>query len=78
MSELGRKSELNSLKEQSQASQEIAKTLGNLERRLESLESTIKSSSESSGRVAIALNILTGALVVIGVVSLYVQYSNAS
>ena len=75
---MGRKAELNALKDQSKASQEIAETLGDLERRLESLESTIKSSSNSSGRVAISLNILTGALVIIGIVSVILEYSNAS
>ncbi len=78
MAEVGRKFELNQLEAQTKATQEAAEKLASLDTRIESLERTIDSSANSSGRVAVALNWLTGALVIVGAASVWVQYASNS
>ncbi len=74
MTEIGRKFELNQLEKQANATKEAAEKIEALEQRLESLENTIKTAADSSGKVAKALNFLTGALVLVGIVSAVLQY----
>ena len=62
------------LQKQASATRKVNDTLGQLNTRIESLEKTFKKSSESSGRVASALNWLTGALVLVGVVQVFLAY----
>lgn len=62
------------LQEQARVTKKVNNALGQLNARIESLEETFKKSSASSGRVASALNWLTGALVLVGVAQVFLAY----
>jgi hypothetical protein len=64
-----------SLEKQSNATRKVHGSLENLNSRIESLEQTFKESSKSSGKVARALNLLTGALVLVGVAQVIIAYA---
>ena len=55
------------LEKQTNATRKVNNALEQLNSRMESLENTFKESSKSSGKVAFALNLLTGALVLVGI-----------
>ena len=63
-----------SLEKQTNATHKVNNALGQLNSRIESLEITFKKSSESSGQVAFALNLLTGALVLVGIAQVVIAY----
>lgn len=62
------------LEKQTNATRKVNNALEQLNVRVESLEKTFKESSKSSGRVAFALNFLTGALVLAGVAQVVIAY----
>lgn len=62
------------LEKQTNATRKVSSALEHLNTRMESLENTFKESSKSSGKVALALNLLTGALVVVGVAQVAIAY----
>ena len=68
MTEQGRGFELDKLKKQ-------VKALEGMNKELKELGIIIKDSSKSSNRVATALNFLTLMLVIVGVVSAYIQHT---
>ena len=68
MTEQGRGFELNKLEKQ-------VKALEGMNKELKELGIIIKDSSKSSNRVATALNFLTLMLVIVGVVSAYIQHT---
>lgn len=65
-----------SLQEQSNATRKVNTSLEKLNSRMESLEKAFTASSNSSNKVALALNILTGALVLVGVAQVILTYTS--
>ena len=65
---------MDSINKQSHATCEVNDSLKNLNSRIDNLENAFTKSSESSGKVTIALNWLTGALVLIGIAQVVVAY----
>lgn len=62
-----KRSQVASLEKQANATRKVNSSIEELNTRLESLEQTFHESSKSSSRLAVALNILTFALVLVGV-----------
>jgi hypothetical protein len=62
-----KRSEVETLGKQAGATRKVNFAIEQLNKQLESLESKFVESSKSSAKVAVALNILTGALVLVGV-----------
>ncbi|MFT4918280.1 MAG: hypothetical protein ACI8RU_000893 [Zhongshania aliphaticivorans] len=67
-----KRSEVATLEKQANASRRVGASIEKLSERLESIEARFVESSGSSSRVALALNILTGALVLVGVAQVLV------
>lgn len=62
------------LEKQTNATRKVNNALEQLNSRIESLENTFKESSKSSGKLAFALNFLTGALVLTGIAQVVIAY----
>lgn len=62
-----KKSEVAILEKQANATRKVNYSIEQLNKQLESLETTFVESSKSPARVAKALNILTAALVIVGI-----------
>ncbi len=62
------------LEKQTSATRKVNSAIEQLNNRISSLESSFNESSKSSGRVALALNVLTGVLVVVGIAQVVVAY----
>jgi hypothetical protein len=77
MPEQGRQHELESLRMQAEASSKVAEHLVALNGNMEKLEKTVSSASDSSDRLAKALNWLTFALVVVGALAIVVPFLKA-
>lgn len=65
-------SQVTVLSQLANATLKINTAIDNLSSRLESLENTFLESSRASSRVALSLNILTGALVIVGIAQIIV------
>jgi hypothetical protein len=65
-----------SLQEQSNATRKVNTSLVALNSRIDSLEKAFIASSNSSGKVAVALNCLTAALVLVGIVQVVLTYTS--
>lgn len=65
---------MDSIEKQSRATREVNNSLNNLNSKIDNLEKAFTESSKSSGRVSLALNILTGVLAVIAAAQLFVTY----
>lgn len=61
-----KRSEVSVLEKQANATRKVNTSLENLNNRIESLEKTFVESSNSSSKMAFALNCLTCALVIVG------------
>lgn len=73
MPEQGRQFELKQLEEQANAAKAVSEKLESLNSHIEKLNNTISEASKSSGRLSSALNWLTFALVVIGLLAVCVE-----
>ncbi|WP_028301337.1 hypothetical protein [Oceanospirillum beijerinckii] len=64
------------LEKQTSATLKVNNALEQLNPRMESLENTFEESSRSSGKVAFALNLLTAALVLVGIAQVAITYTS--
>lgn len=62
------------LGKQTNATRKVNNALEQLNSRIGSLENTFKESSNSSAKVSFALNLLTGALVLVGIAQVVIAY----
>jgi hypothetical protein len=67
-----KRSEVSVLEKQANATRKVNTSLENLNYRIESLEKSFVESSNSSSKMAFALNYLTGALVFVGLAQIAV------
>ena len=63
-----------SLEKQTNATRKVNNSLEQLNSRIDSLEKSFQESSKSSGKVALSLNWLTSALVLVGIIQVAIPY----
>jgi len=63
-----------SIEKQTNATRKVNNSLEQLNSRIDSLEKSFQESSKSSGKLALSLNWLTGALVFVGIVQAVLAY----